>query len=143
MAAAAWPALFGDRSHVGAKRSRKEYYEIMTTPSNNWRYLERDPKSSYKQLSIKGRRIKARTLYGQTQGEDALTPEVVAADRDLPLEAVLEAIAYCETNPPEIRDDFEREERLAEAMGLNDPEYKQTGEMRLLTPQALARVRRP
>jgi uncharacterized protein (DUF433 family) len=115
----------------------------MTTPSNNWRYLERDPKSSYKQLSIKGRRIKARTLYGLTQGEDAMTPEEVAADRDLPLEAVLEAIAYCKSNPPEIREDFEREERLADAMGLNDPEYKRTGKTRLLTPQELARVRRP
>ena len=115
----------------------------MTTPTNNWRYLERDPKSSYKQLSIKGRRIKARTLYGLTQGEEALTPGEVAADRDLPLEAVLEAIAYCESDPPEIREDFEREERLAEAMGLNDPEYARTGKTRLLTPQELARVRRP
>jgi hypothetical protein len=49
----------------------------MTTPSNNWRYLERDPKSSYKQLSVKGRRIKARTLYGLAQGEEAMTPEEV------------------------------------------------------------------
>lgn len=115
----------------------------MTTSSNNWRYLERDPKSSYLQLSVKGRRIKARTLYGLTQGDEALTPEEVAADRDLPLDAVREAIAYCESNPPEIRGDFEREERLAEAMGLNDPEYRRTGKTRLLMPQELARIRRP
>ncbi|HEY1860169.1 MAG TPA: hypothetical protein VGG61_07435 [Gemmataceae bacterium] len=115
----------------------------MSTPTKTWLYLERDPKSSYQQLSIKGRRIKARTLYGLTQGEEAMTPEEVAADRDLPLEAVLEAIAYCETNPPEIREDFEREERLDEAMGFNDPEYKRTGKTRLLTAQELARIRRP
>jgi uncharacterized protein (DUF433 family) len=116
--------------------------KLMNSPSNHWRYLERDPKSSYKQLSIKGRRIKARTLFGLTQGQDALTPAEIATDRDLPLEAVLEAIAYCESNPPEIREDFEREERLAQAMGLNDPEYLRTGKTQLLTPQELARVRR-
>jgi hypothetical protein len=115
----------------------------MNTLSNNWRHLERDPRSSYKQLSVKGRHIKARTLYGLTQGDDAMTPEEIAFDRDVPLEAVLEAIAYCQSNPPEIVEDFEREERLAEAMGLNDPEYKQTGKTRLLTPQELARIRRP
>jgi uncharacterized protein (DUF433 family) len=115
----------------------------MTTPSKTWLHLERDPKSSYKQLSVKGRRIKARTLYGLTQGEEAMTPEEVAADRDLPLEAVLEAIAYCETNPPEIREDFEREERLDEAMGFNDPEYLRTGKTKRLTPQEKARIRRP
>ena len=35
-----------------------------------------------------------------------MTPEEVAADYDLPVEAVQEAIAYCETNPPEIADDW-------------------------------------
>ena len=59
-----------------------------------WKWLERDPKSSLKQLSIKGRRIRARTLYGQTMGEDARTPEEVSADYGLPLEAVQEAIEY-------------------------------------------------
>src|SRR5713226_8834395 len=112
----------------------------MTTPSRTWVHLERDPKSSYKQLSIKGRRIKARTLYGLTQGEEAMTPEEIAVDRDLPLEAVLEAIAYCESNPPEIREDFEREEASMEAMGMNDPSYKLHGKPKLLTAQELARV---
>src|SRR6266851_3384788 len=111
-----------------------------STPQKPWQYLERDPKSSYKQLSIKGRRIKARTLYGLTQGEEAMTPEEIAADRDLPLEAVLEAIAYCETDPPEIREDFEREERSMEAMGMNDPNYKYHGKPKILTAQELARL---
>jgi uncharacterized protein (DUF433 family) len=115
----------------------------MSTPSRTWVYLERDPKSSYKQLSIKGRRIKARTLYGLTQGEEAMTPEEIAADRDLPLAAVLEAIAYCETDPPEIREDFEREERSMEAMGMNDPNYKYHGKPKILTAQELARLHRP
>jgi uncharacterized protein (DUF433 family) len=115
----------------------------MTIPSKPWRYLERDPKSSYQQLSIKGRRIKARTLYGLTQGEEAMTPEEVAADRDLSLEAVLEAIAYCESDPPEIREDYEREEALMEASGMNDPNYKYHGKPKLLTAQEIARIFHP
>jgi uncharacterized protein (DUF433 family) len=115
----------------------------MSTPPLTWIHLERDPKSSYKQLSIKGRRIKARTLYGLTQGEEAMTPEEIAADRDLPLEAVLEAIAYCETNPPEIREDFDREQRSMEAMGMNDPNYKYHAKPKLLTAQELAQLHQP
>src|SRR5687767_6795606 len=44
-------------------------------------YLERDPPSSYKQLSIKGRRIKARTLYGQhVNAEHPRTVEELAGE---------------------------------------------------------------
>jgi uncharacterized protein (DUF433 family) len=72
--------------------------------------LVRKPGSIYKRLFIKDRWIAARTLYGQTVGEDPRTPKELAKDYDLPLEAVLEAIAYCDSNPREIREDWEREE---------------------------------
>ena len=45
-------------------------------------------------------------------GEDARTPDQLAADYRLPLEAVLEAIAYCESNPPAIHEDWQREESV-------------------------------
>jgi uncharacterized protein (DUF433 family) len=83
--------------------------------TTDWKYLERDPKSSYKQLSIKGRRIRARTLYGRYMSEEEpRTVEVIAQDYSVPIEAVREAIAYCESDPPEIREDFAVEEALAE-----------------------------
>jgi uncharacterized protein (DUF433 family) len=90
-----------------------------------WKWLERDPKSSLKQLSIKDRRIRARTLYGMYMSEEfPRTPEEIAADYNLPIEAVLEAIEYCQTVPPEIREDFEAEERsIAEAERRGDPNY--------------------
>ncbi len=89
--------------------------------SATWKHLARDPLSSYKQLSIKGRRIKARTLYGRfMSAEDPMTPEEIAADYNLPVEAVQEAIAYCQSNPPEIREDFEQEERSMQGTGMND-----------------------
>jgi uncharacterized protein (DUF433 family) len=85
----------------------------MSTPNGKeWKWLERDPKSSMRQLSIKGRRIRALTLYSLTQGEDALTPEEVAATYNLPPESVQEAIEYCRNDPSEIRDDLADEDQL-------------------------------
>src|SRR5439155_24406028 len=83
-----------------------------------WKYLARKPGSNYQQLFIAGRNVAARTLYGLTfPGEDwpGRTPQELAADYDLPLEAVEEALAYCASNPPEIRADWEMEEALMQA----------------------------
>src|SRR4051794_4517132 len=102
----------------------------MDTPqtTTTWQFLAPNPKSAYKQLFIKGRRIRARTLYGAyMNAEEPMTPEEIAADYDLPLEAVKEAIAYCQSNPPEIEADFQREEATMEATGMNDPDYKYGG----------------
>jgi uncharacterized protein (DUF433 family) len=99
--------------------------DVMTANNGReWKWLERDPNSSLRQLSIKGRRIRARTLYGLTMGEEAMTPEDVADSYDLPLEAVREAIEYCQTDPPEIQEDFEEEERMiADAERRNVPGF--------------------
>jgi uncharacterized protein (DUF433 family) len=93
----------------------------MSTPNNHqWKYLDRKPGSRYRQLFVKGRKIAARTLYGELMNEEERrTVEEIAADWDLPLEAVQEAIAYCETDPPEIREDWEMEEEDIRA----HPEY--------------------
>ena len=114
----------------------------MSSTSTQYVHLERDPKSSYRQLSIKGRRIRARTLYGQYRSEEEpRTIEQIAEDYDLSIEAVREAIAYCASHPPEIREDFLREEALMSATGINDPNYKFNPSPRLLTPEERARLR--
>src|ERR1051326_2853929 len=85
----------------------------MSATPTTWQYLAPKPKSAYKQLFVKGRNIAARTLYGAYMSEEEpMTMEEIAADRELPIEVVREAIAYCQTNPPEIREDFEAEEAL-------------------------------
>ena len=113
----------------------------MASVSTQYKFLERDPKSSYKQLSIKGRRIRARILYGAYMSEEEpRTIEEIAADYDLPVDAVKEAIAYCESDPPEIREDFAREEAIMEATGMNDPAYKYGGKYRVLSQQQRARL---
>jgi uncharacterized protein (DUF433 family) len=110
-------------------------------PLTTWKHLAPNPKSAYKQLFLKGRRIRARDLYGMyMSAEEPMTPAQIAADYDLPLEAVEEAIAYCQADPPAIKEDFEREERIMEATGMNEPDYKYGGKYRVLAPQERARL---
>ncbi|MBI1832599.1 MAG: hypothetical protein HYR84_14250 [Planctomycetes bacterium] len=107
-----------------------------------WKYLVRKPKSVYKQLFVKDRWIAARTLYGQTLGEDARTPEELAGDYGLPVDVVLEAIAYCESQPPEIREDSVREQALMQLTSMDDAENRPNASPLLLTPQDRARINR-
>jgi uncharacterized protein (DUF433 family) len=109
--------------------------------SITWQYLAPNPKSAYKQLFVKGTRIRARVLYGLFMSADEpMTPEEIAADYGLPLDAVREAIAYCQSDPPEIKKDFEIEERLMEASGMNDPDYKYGGKFKMIPPEEIARI---
>jgi uncharacterized protein (DUF433 family) len=110
-----------------------------------YKHLEPRPCSLYRQLFVKGRRIRAEILYGLTlpsEDGEVYTPEEVAEDFGLPLEVVQEAIAYCASNPPEIALDRAREERLMEASGMNHPDYKYNpkAHYRMLTPEEWARL---
>lgn len=78
--------------------------------ADSYKHLEPRACSNYRQLFIKGRRIRAEVLYRETVGEDPRTAEEVARDFDLPLEAVQEAIHYCEHNEEFLRQEREREE---------------------------------
>src|SRR3954462_9404334 len=99
-----------------------------SSTSTTWDYLAPNPKSAYKQLFVKGTRIRARVLYGLfASADEPMTPEQIAADYDLPVAAVHEAITYCQAGPPEIAEDQERERRLMEASGMNEPDYRLGG----------------
>ena len=101
-----------------------------------WKYLAPKPNSFYKQLFVNGR-TQARLLYGlYRNAEEPQSPEEIAAAYNLPLEAVREAIAYCEGNPPEIQEDFAAEDALLAA------KQRAAAEGRLLTPQEMAELRR-
>jgi|SRR5262249_13078696 len=80
--------------------------------SHEYQYLLPDYWSSYKGLFLEDKRkMRAEWIYRETVGADARTPEQVAADFELPLQAVLEAIHYCEHNEEFLRQ--EREQELA------------------------------
>jgi uncharacterized protein (DUF433 family) len=90
----------------------------MSTNPKQFKYLSRKPGSNYKHLFVKDRWVSARTLYGRHVSEEMpMTVQEIAADYDLPLEAVAEAIRYCESNPPELAEDYAREEARIEAAG--------------------------
>jgi uncharacterized protein (DUF433 family) len=73
-------------------------------------------------MFVKGTRIMARILYGMVVSEEEpRTPEEIAHAFGLPLAAVHEAIAYCESDPPEIREDWEREEANVRARAVKNP----------------------
>jgi uncharacterized protein (DUF433 family) len=109
--------------------------------STTWRNLAPNPKSCYKQLFVKGTRIRARVLYGMfMSAEEPMTPAEIAAEFNLPVEAVQEAIAYCQSNPPEIAQDCEREERLMQASGMAEPDYKCGGKFKVVPPEQVARI---
>jgi hypothetical protein len=69
-----------------------------------------------------------------------MPPDQIAREFNLPVEAVREAIAYCESNPPELADDYQREETLSEAAGMNEPGYKFHPVPKILDPQEIARI---
>ena len=120
------------------------YHAIMSTQHpKQWKYLARKPGSNYQQLFIG--RIAARILYGETFGDEespARTPEEIAHDFNLPLEAVLEAIEYCKSDPPEIRADYEMDQALMEASGMLDPNYKYHPTPKMVPPEVREAIRR-
>ena len=78
--------------------------------THTYKHLLADYWSSYNGLFIKDpRKIRAEWIYRETIGEDARTPEEVAADYDLPLEAVLEAIHYCTHNEEFLQQERDKE----------------------------------
>jgi uncharacterized protein (DUF433 family) len=54
--------------------------------------------SAYQQYFVKGRNLRAETLFRATVGPEPMTPDEVACDYDVPLEAVQEAIDSCHRN---------------------------------------------
>ncbi len=108
-----------------------------------WKFLERDPYASFTQLSIKGRRIRARTLYGlYMNAEEPMTVEEIARDYGLPVEVVEEAIAYCKSNPPEIEQDWLRTQAIMEASGENDPGYRLNSKPKYISPEVMTEIER-
>jgi hypothetical protein len=77
---------------------------------HEYQYLLADYWSPYKGLYLKDpRKIRAEAIYRATVGEEASTPEEVAAHLQIPVEAVHEAIHYCTHNEEFLRGEREKE----------------------------------
>ena len=81
-----------------------------------YKYLKSKPGSNYRQLFVNGR-IRAEILYRETVGQEPLTPEEVAGEYGLPVEAILEAIDYCRHNQELLDQERERESARIKSAG--------------------------
>lgn len=95
---------------------------MSTEAQPQYQHLEARPGSNYRQLWLKGRRIRAAVVYEEIHGPDPRTPEEFAEEYQVPLEAVLEALDYVTRNMPLIQQERERElARLRAGGHLNGP----------------------
>jgi uncharacterized protein (DUF433 family) len=85
--------------------------------NDKYKYLAPKRNSNYRQLCVG--RIRAEILYRETVGQEPLTPEEVAHQYDLPVEAVLEAIDYCIQNKEVLDADRAMEEETIRIHGLD------------------------
>jgi len=110
------------------------------TAPRQYKYLTPKRKSAYKQLFVMGR-IFPWTIHGAYVHEDEpMTMEQIAADWGIPLEAVQEAIEYYESEPPEMLEDFRREDAHVKASGLDRQSPATPFTHVLLTPQQRAEI---
>lgn len=68
-----------------------------TAESSHWQHLEARPHPWRRQLYIKGRRLRAFSVWSTMQTE-RMSVEEAAEDWDLSMEVIREIIGYCEEN---------------------------------------------
>ena len=85
----------------------------------DYKFLESRPRSNYRQLWVKGRHMRAEVLFRCTVGPEPETPEQIASEYSLPVEAVLEAIDYCTRNKDLLDAERAREAESIRARGLD------------------------
>ena len=82
-----------------------------------WQHLEKRSDSWRKKLYIKGRRLRAFTVW-MDMIVNELTPEEVANSKEISLAAVHEAIQYCQQNQDLLEQEAQSERRYLEEQGI-------------------------
>lgn len=95
---------------------------MATSTATQCQNLEARPGSSYRQLFLKGRRIRAAVVHEAVYGPDPYTPEEFAREYGVSLEAVREALDYVANNLPLIEAERAREAADIRARGLDQPQ---------------------
>ncbi len=94
---------------------------MATLTATQYQHLEPRPGSNYRQLFLKGRRIRAAVVHEAVHGPDPYTPEEFARNYGVPLAAVREALDYVANNLPLIEEERDREAADIRARGLDRP----------------------
>jgi uncharacterized protein (DUF433 family) len=94
---------------------------MLSTTATQYQHLEPRPGSNYRQLFLKGRRIRAAVVDEAVHGPDPCTPEEFAQDYQVPLEAVHEALDYVTRNRTLIAQERDREAADIRGRGFDRP----------------------
>ena len=89
-----------------------------SSAKTQWHYLEQRPDGWREQLYVKGRKLRAFTVWMDMLVNE-LTPNDVAENKELPLAAVEEAILYCQKNQELLEKEAESERSRLEAKGIS------------------------
>lgn len=87
-----------------------------TDPSEPWQFLVERPHPWRRQLYIKGRKLRASTIWSDMIVNE-MTPEEAAEDWDLPVAAIHEAVCYCKTHEALLNLEAEEERRRLNVRG--------------------------
>lgn len=104
------------------EKTRVVIPEIEPPAKETWKYLVERPHKWRRQLHVKGRRLRAFSVWMEMLVNDQ-TREDAAHNWDLPLEAIDEITSYCEQNQGllEMEADEERRRLLAKGIDLESP----------------------
>ena len=94
---------------------------MANSTATKYQYLEPRPGSNYRQLFLKGRRIRAAVVDEVINGPDPRTAEEFSLEYQVPMEAVLEALDYVAENRPLIEQARDHEAARLRARGLLGP----------------------
>lgn len=112
-------AKLAKRPILITERSRPQYLIIPAgqaySQNSDYQYLVARPHPWKKQLFIKGRNMSVKNLV-YTLKKERMTPEEIAKDFDLPVDAVLEALHYYEHNKALIELETLEEKRRLESL---------------------------
>jgi hypothetical protein len=92
--------------------------ESLAAPTHIWQYLEARPHPWRRQLSVKGLRLLASSVWSDMVANQ-FTVEEIAHSRSLPVEAVQECVQYCEENRSLLDSECEQEKRWLLARGVS------------------------
>jgi uncharacterized protein (DUF433 family) len=97
---------------------------VSTATEPEYRYLAPRPGSNYSLYYLKDRRkIRAEILYRMTVDPEPRTPDQVATDYNVPVDAIREAIEYCLRNEGLPREERDRETEWIHELGLDRPPF--------------------
>jgi len=109
-------ASLPDKIKVYVVVTGEEAIKRESAAGKTYQYLEQRPDKSAQELFVRGTGVRASTIW-HDRFISRFSPDQIARDRDLPLEAVYEALDYCQENWERICKEKDSEKQQLEKRG--------------------------